>query len=260
MMKYVMMVLLLVSFNLQAKKLFKENKAYFQALKTVQVFSDALIMDDFGNNIQGLDVEHNFLVNELMFKKIRYYLADTLEAKFISAHSSVGMHQAGHVYAINTYDKNQQIFLPVVAEQSAGNYPQAVIDRVFEDMRVRSNKSQRNKRYQERFLNHQFDDVASLNLAEDEAALFFLIEGAKVPDKNRGSKTAMSLLLTLGTAFTVELSVYNTYLVIVDHQGQVRWAAVAGKPGDILEDDDQTSTIWASFKRFPVRVKNRSVR
>lgn len=259
-MKYFVLFYLLISFNVIAKKPFKENKESILGIEKIYVFSDALILDDFGNNIRGLDVEHNFLVNQLLFKKIKYYLADTLKAKFLPAHSSIGLHQPENIYVTDTYNKNNQIILPVIDDTRTNNYPIEVIDQTFEDMLFRTDKRRINKQFQQKFADYDFDNFELMNLKENEAALFFLIEGAKVPDKKRGSKTALSLLLSLGHAFAVELSVYRTYTVLIDHKGTVKWASVAGKPGDILEDDDQTTTVWASFKRFPVRVKNRKVR
>ncbi|WP_283708465.1 hypothetical protein [Marinicella marina] len=245
---------------MDAKRPFKEHQDFFLGLEHIYVFSDALILDDFGNNIRGLDAEHNYLVNQLLFKKIRYYLAETLDAKFHLAHSSIGMHLAGNVYVTDTYNKNNQIYLPLISENDTPNHPVEVIESTFEQILFRTDKRRINKPFQKRFINHKFKNIESLGLKEKEAALFFLIEGAKVPDKKRGSKTALSLFLSLGNFIAIELSVYRTYMVVVNHEGAVKWASVAGKPGNILEDDDQTSTIWASFKRFPVRIKNRKVR
>ena len=251
------------SSSVVAKKPFNEYKENISSIQTIRVFTDALILDDFGNNVRGLDLEHNELVNKKLFNKISYYLAETLSASFKHVHSSIGMHQPNNLHVTDTYNINNQITLPVivqVSENQVSSNHLSSLDFIFESMLYRTEKRGINKQYQQFYAQHTIDEVADLELQKGEAAMFYLIEGAKIPDKKRGNKTAMSLLLSLGTVFTVELSVYRTYVVLTDNEGRVLWSAVSGKPGDILEDDDLTTTIWRSFKRFPVRVKNRSVR
>ncbi|MCB1583634.1 MAG: hypothetical protein R3E90_13630 [Marinicella sp.] len=252
--------LLICLCNVNAKKPFAENKETIKNLENLFVFTDALILDDFGQNIRGLDVEHNYEVNDKLYNYIKYYLSDTLKAKVTHAHSSVGMNQEGFVYAIDTYNKNNKINLPLSKASEFTKIQNSQVERVFETMDYTAKSRKANKEYQQKYQTHQPLDLSNLELKKNEAALFFLIEGAKVPDKKKGQKTALSLLLSLGNAFVIELSVYRTYLLIIDNEGKVLWASIAGKPGNILEEDDLTSTMWRSFKKFPVRIKNRTVR
>lgn len=255
-----LVVLLLTSFVVEAKKVsFKSNKKAIEAIKTVYVVTDSMLMEHYNKNDVGLDPEFNFDIGKQVFKSTKAYLAKHFDAKFIHAGSAVGLYPEGLVYVMDANETDQQINLPAY-DKTVGMIDEKQmieiekIEPLFERMHRMPETYKEKKAFVPDMLEKSYERVQWLNLQPDEAVLMVSATGLRKRPKGSTGKTVAAAVLTLGMGLYIELAPKYFHAGLVDAQGKLLWVGRTDTTKGISQQQIRDS-LFKMYKTLPFKIK-----
>lgn len=249
-------LILLSSFGVQSKKLFKENKETIQNLEKIYVVTDITIVEDLPDNKVGINKEYNFKFGENLFKNLKNIFRGKIQSSFIHAVNSIGLYEQNNVFIPDYLDVNKKIILPSfnmkIKNKQDNSFIEVInplVDKSFDQGRP----TKMHKKYQNKMLKNDYTKIKELYLEKNEAVLIIISTGIKVPTKKSVGKAVASTILTLGLFTRIETSAINFNTVLISNEGKLLWAGKSLTTSKSSNDKKLITQLQKIFFGFPIK-------
>jgi hypothetical protein len=249
-------LILLSSFGVQSKKLFKENKEAIENLEKIYVVTDITIVEDLPDNKVGINKEYNIKFGENLFKNLKNIFRSKIQSSLIHAVNSIGLYEQSNVFIPDSLDVNKKIMLPSFNMEMKNELDNSfiedinpLVDKSFDQGRP----TKMHKKYQKKMLENDYTKIKKLNLDKNEAVLIIISTGIKVPTKKSIGKAVASTILTLGLFTRIETSAINFNTVLISNEGKLLWAGKSLKTSKSSNDKKLIIQLQKIFFGFPIK-------